>query len=66
MASRSIGPSPPETIRLPASLPQLDRSILASCTVEFAVRRETDGPDRTVVTFLDLCEWIVSHIGSER
>lgn len=50
----TTGSTSPESIETFTVLPHLDGTILGACSVELAVGREGDRPDRTMVTLVDV------------
>ena len=47
-------PSPPQSVRLGAKLPQLKRPVLTTSGVELPIRREAHAPNRPVVSLVHL------------
>ena len=51
----------PEPVRPSSELPEFDGSVLAASGIQLPVRREADGPDGTVMTFICLCSRILAY-----
>ena len=50
-----VSSSSPQPVWFAACFPQLDSTVLATSPVELAIGGKADGPDRAMVTLLNLC-----------
>ena len=53
-ASITSRTTPPEAVETLTVFPQLDGAILGSCRIKLSIGRKRNGPDRAVVTLVDI------------